>query len=240
MNGATTSTSAYCVVHPVVGMLLRVNGSSRATSQTRNESCCAETFKRASAKFSTTSTTRLCHERRPGVRGNAGFHHRAYPRTRSPADAAEDQAVACKYEAARLISEELERRQGGARKLAKEIGKSIRTFCGWNESIEGTGPRSTFVRSRLDVPPLLRHPHPDPRIPTHPETNLEIDPSSFFDNRSSPCLSLLTVLGPKTTRSLGNGANERFRKNSRRSSAWTTRRRTYRRLIRSSRSSTSR
>jgi hypothetical protein len=94
------------------------------------------------------------------------------------ADASEAQAIACKYEAARLIAEELERRQGGVRGLAKEIGKShthvenmervhrrhgdkphVRTLSDWNKLYKG---------DKSDGPMALNWPKPLPhvRIPT--------------------------------------------------------------------------
>jgi hypothetical protein len=91
------------------------------------------------------------------------------------ADAAEDEAIRCRYEAARLIAEELERRGGGVRALAAEIGKShthvermervhrlhgrkprVTTISAWNKLYKGPAvaavnwpkrPRSIAIRT---------------------------------------------------------------------------------------------
>jgi hypothetical protein len=84
------------------------------------------------------------------------------------ADAAEDEAIACKYEAARLIAEELERRQGGVRALAREIGKShthvermervhrkhggkphVKTLSEWNKLYKGPQIGSVSIQSPM-------------------------------------------------------------------------------------------
>lgn len=88
------------------------------------------------------------------------------------ADAAEDEAIACKYEAARLIFEELERREGGARALGEEIGKShthvlrmeavhrkhgnkpyVTSLSAWNKLYKGDGPQAspTWPRPRPSI-----------------------------------------------------------------------------------------
>lgn len=91
------------------------------------------------------------------------------------ADAAEDEAIRCKYEAARLIAEELHRRQGGVRRLAKEIGKShthvermervhrrhghkphVRTLVEWNRLYKGHAALAVNLPS---------NPHVDIRTP---------------------------------------------------------------------------
>jgi hypothetical protein len=65
------------------------------------------------------------------------------------ADAAEDEAIRCKYEAARLITEELERREGGARQLAEEIGKShthvLRMEHVWRKHVHGLVPKARSI-----------------------------------------------------------------------------------------------
>ena len=92
------------------------------------------------------------------------------------ADASEGEAIRCKYEAARLIAEELHRRQGGVRALAEEIGKShthvermervhrrhghkphVRTLAEWNRLYKADGALAVNWPSK--------YPHVDFRTP---------------------------------------------------------------------------